>query len=1373
MSFTDQWRVQLNDSLVKSAKLATTAPGADLKYQLMIVGLLWPIRQPVLDFDFEAMEAVRELTGDQGKHILKMMQRWEGDQLAVAQSLSARALQSGQLDAALKKLITHFDAFRIFAGQLAGQSRSAGPPASPEETPTQPSLGLPRVLVSYVRKDGEALAAEVYERLRVDGIPVWADLTRFEGTRDWWQQITQALDIVDFLVLVMTPAALQSETVRKQWRYAQQKGVCIYPVAKSLDLDFSQLPHWIRQIHFYNLNIEWSKLIKNLKGKCQTPSIPFMAEDLPSDFVERPAELQQIMAHLFDSERQDSIPGTIALHGPGGSGKTVLTHALCHNDDIRQVFNNGILWVTLSENPGDLSRYVIDLIEALSGERPGFTGLDAAVGRLGELLADRDILLVIDDVWNAAHLKPFLHAGPRCARLITTRDISVLPPEAKTVTVGAMQLHEATALLSSELPFGHPRRIRQLAGHLGEWPLLLKLANGALRDRVYKNRERLSEALTYVDNALSKHGVAAFDSQNPIARDQAISKTLDISLELLDDAERTRYNELAIFPEDVQIPLATLEKLWGATGGLDDFDTEELCDHLHELSLVSHLDLTTRYVRLHKVVQSYLVYRQSSNLSTLHNQFLDACRPPLSIPPKKGELEESDWPDMSPEEPYLWTYLAYHLIEANRPAELVSLVKNLRYLAAKTHARGVNYAEIDLTIAEDAMPDDTALPLLRRVLSQTSHLLVRCKTLNEVANILHSRLLHLPALAPIAVAAEPDLPRPLLTARHVLPDQPDPTLVRTLRGHTAGAMDCAVSADGSTTVSIAKDSVLAVWDTETGAMRFNLTESQADIWGCNINADGDVAVASLSDGGLALWNLQTGKKLLSWSGHLVGAVSCAVNADASIVVSASKDKTLKVWDAQTGTERFTLTGHQRTVTSCDISADGTVIVSASNDGTVKVWDAQTGILRFTHMVRLVNIGIDRLTFLSQRDISFNCAISANGALVVATSSMGAITILDAKTGDERFTFTGDKRGVNGCALNADGIVMVCALNSGALKTWNTTTGDELLTMADHTRVVNDCAISADGSIVISASDDKTLKVWDAQSKTAGLVDISHTGSAHSCAISADGNITVSAMANKMLKVWDVTNAAEISTLRGHTRKVNGCAISTDGSTVVSASQDQTLIIWDAKTGDRRLRLTGHTWAINGCAISDDGATVISASEDKTLKVWDVRTGAERFTLLGHTRTVNDCIVSAGGQIIISTSGDGTLKVWDAQTGAKRFSLRGHTSWVNSCAASADGSVIVSASYDKSLKIWQTDDQAERCTLQGHTATVTGCAISADGDMAVSVSRDKTIRVWNAETGDCLTTLFVNEPLLGCACSANANSIVAVGSSGIYFLRLER
>jgi WD40 repeat protein len=1348
MSFLDQWRNEAEAKLIECARLALDVADIDLHYRLMVVGLLWPIRRPVQDFELEAMQAVQEVVGDKSKFVMQLVQSWGDDPLAVAETLTTPQLQSGELGAALNTLLSYFGAFSIFAGQT--------------ERRVESTAIRPRVLVFYAAGDGEALALEIYQKLQVEGVSTWPDLSQLEHEETWWMRITEALDQVEFLVLAMSAAATTSPHARRVWRYAYQHRVCIYPVFKDNALNFAALPRWIQQIHFYNLNREWPKLINDLKDECRMPETIFMAEALPGAFVPRPVELQQVISYLYDSERDEAVTGVVVLAGAGGYGKSTLAQAICHNEYIRQVFDNGILWVTLGENPGDLSRHIINLIEKLSGERPGFTGLDTAVARLGELLADRDILMVIDDVWNVAHLKPFLRGGSRCARLITTRHIAIAPPGAKIAQVGAMRQNEAVALLAGQLPAAEISVLQELANRLGQWPLLLKLANGTLRDRVYKQQQTLPQALAYVNEALDRRGLTAFDAGNPSERNQAVSQTISMSLDLLDPTQRARYHELAIFPEDENIPLAALETLWSATGGFDDFDTEELVDHLRELSLLLHVDLSQRYARQHKVLHAYLTFQQAENLAALHSQFLDAYRP------------QAGWADMSPQEPYLWTHLAYHLIAAGRGDELLGAVKDLRYLAAKAYLRGAYQAEHDLLLAENLAPNDDALRPLRRILSQTAHLLIRCESAGEAINTLHSRLNHLPELAAMAAAAEATVPRPLLTARHMLPDLPDPHLIRTLRGHTAGVMDCALSADGSLAVAVGKDNTITVWEIETGIQRFSLLEEQSDVWGCAISGDGSTLAYCTSNGYLTLVDIQNETQPARWPAHPdSGVVDCALSYDGSVVVTASKDKTLKVWDRPGGSARFTLTGHQRTVTDCDISADGLVIVSASNDGTLRVWDALTGRQRFAATIRLTEEGLDRLTFSSQRDLSFYCALSADGSIGAATSSAGAVTVWNATDGTELLALSGDKRGVQGCALNEDGSTIACAFNSGAVKVWNTITGVELLNLSDHSRPANSCAISNNGAVIISASDDQTLKVWDGRPKSALLSSLKRIGAAQSCAISADGNIAVTAMADNSLIVWDVFGGNPLATLTGHTRKIIDCALTPDGKILVSASQDQTVKVWDAQSGRELRTLAGHTWAVNGCAISDDGAVIVSASDDKLLKIWDGDSGEERLSIAAHLRQVNHCAVSADGRRAISASGDNTLRVWGLPDGSQQATLRGHTAWVSHCALSADGSTLVSASYDKTLKVWDADNYRERLTLRGHTMTVAGCAITATGRLVVSVGRDKMVKVWDAATGACLTTLYVEEALFGCACSGDGASIVAVGANGVYFLRLVR
>lgn len=277
--------------------------------------------------------------------------------------------------------------------------------------------------------------------------------------------------------------------------------------------------------------------------------------------------------YLLDEKRAEPIAITAALRGAGGYGKTTLARALCHDERVQEAFDDGILWVTLGEQPGNLVNKVEDLIYALNHEKPGYASLDAASARLVELLADRDILLVVDDAWNSIHLKPFLQGGKRCARLITTRDERAIPQQAQRIQVDAMRIGEAVQ-------------------------------------------------------------------------------------DLLSPAERAHYQELAIFPEDVDIPLQTLQRLWGITEELDEFDTEELCIRFHTLSLLLRYDPVARTVRLHDVIRACLLHLFApGELAQLHQRFLDA-------------YGSKRWADLPADEPYLWDHLAMHLIEAGLPTEL-------------------------------------------------------------------------------------------------------------------------------------------------------------------------------------------------------------------------------------------------------------------------------------------------------------------------------------------------------------------------------------------------------------------------------------------------------------------------------------------------------------------------------------------------------------------------------------------------------------------------------------------------------------------------------------------------------------------------------
>ena len=399
-----------------------------------------------------------------------------------------------------------------------------------------------------------------------------------------------------------------------------------------------------------------------------------MAPEPPSDYVQRPAEFEELRRRLLDSHG-DAVAITAALRGAGGYGKSTLARALAHCADIADAYFDGVLWAKLGEKP-DLLSISSDLIEILSGERPSLQNITAATARLGEALGDRRILLVVDDAWNQQDLQPLLHGGPKTTRLITTRRDDILPIGTLRQSVDAMKGHEARTLLSVGLPHDQTARqgtqLADLAARVGEWPLLLKLVNGFLRDRVAR-KQLLAQAMVGVNQRLDEKGLTAFDAGNEIDRTKAVARTIGVSLDLLDDRRRVRFDELAVFYEDADIPIGIIARLWAETGGFSADDTEDFLCELYNLSLLLNLDLDQRTVRLHDAIRHFLQDKVDKHgLVGQHQRLLIALDAILAT-------RNSDAMTLR----YCYLSLPHHLAEAEARERLDALLVDPGWLTAK------------------------------------------------------------------------------------------------------------------------------------------------------------------------------------------------------------------------------------------------------------------------------------------------------------------------------------------------------------------------------------------------------------------------------------------------------------------------------------------------------------------------------------------------------------------------------------------------------------------------------------------------------------------------------------------------------------------
>lgn len=623
-----------------------------------------------------------------------------------------------------------------------------------------------------------------------------------EGGVGWWKQVTEAIDSVEFLVLIVTPSSIASGNVQKDWRYARQQGVCVYPVkgAPEAELQFARMPRWMGKAHFFDLEKEWSTFLAHLRKGCATPRVPFMAPDLPPHFVERPREYEALKNLLLAPDRSQSITITTALAGAGGFGKTTLAAALCRDEDIIENFDDGILWVTLGQTPDVLSS-LVTAYAALTGERPGFSGTEDAAFHLGQKLEERTSLVVIDDVWDAEHLRPFLRGGKSCARLFTTRNATIAA-EARAVHVDEMRTEEAMAMLGKgvtgldALVAGGPAR--ELAQRLGEWPLALELAAAMMRERVNLG-ESASHASGRLLQIIERKGVRALENPTAERRHRTISGVLDASLELLDDADRRRFAELSIFPEDVAIPLAAAASVWE----LDEFDCEDLARRLARLSLVK-LDLERAVVRMHDVMRSWLAVGLV-NPEAIHDRLVSAWPDWRDLPDLAGE--------------YAWRWLPWHLARAERKQEIERILWDPRWVHAKLKATDVNALVTDYEYLK-ALPEAKPRPesdLLQGALRLSAHVLAGDP--EQFASQMTGRLLPLldsPGIGQFIAELSACAVRPWLRPLHPALHPPGTGLLRTLEGHSGVVYGLAVTADGKRAVSASADNTLKVWDLESG-----------------------------------------------------------------------------------------------------------------------------------------------------------------------------------------------------------------------------------------------------------------------------------------------------------------------------------------------------------------------------------------------------------------------------------------------------------------------------------------------------------------------------------------------------------------------------
>ncbi len=405
------------------------------------------------------------------------------------------------------------------------------------------------------------------------------------------------------------------------------------------------------------LGIEPGEELRSLERKIlqQDPGLAAPARSEPSisqlpapltPLVGRVRELDQLRELLTREEVR-----LVVLTGAGGSGKTRL--ALEAARTIAPEFANGAALVELA--PVREGGLVISTIARSLDvqEAPGTELLET----LAAAIRPRQLLLVVD---NAEHLREdapvyvqLLSRCPRLTILVTSRGVLHLSGE-HVFPVSPLPEDDAVELFrqrsraldsSFELTNDNEPAVREVCRRVDCLPLALELAAGRIRTMT-------PQAL--LDRLASRLTVLTGGPRDLPARQQTLRETLDWSINLLGDRERTVLARLAVFPGGATLAAAeavceanpaTLETLVDHHLARQTDERFDLLETIREYSLELLGDQRPRVEKAHATFFLQLVEslelrgpESAESMRTLDDE-IDNIRGALDVAASSGDAD--------------------------------------------------------------------------------------------------------------------------------------------------------------------------------------------------------------------------------------------------------------------------------------------------------------------------------------------------------------------------------------------------------------------------------------------------------------------------------------------------------------------------------------------------------------------------------------------------------------------------------------------------------------------------------------------------------------------------------------------------------------
>ncbi|MCP4423748.1 MAG: tetratricopeptide repeat protein [Chloroflexi bacterium] len=295
----------------------------------------------------------------------------------------------------------------------------------------------------------------------------------------------------------------------------------------------------------------------------ESDAAPFLAPRLIPHFTGRAAELAQLRTSLL----QSGTRRVLTLVGMGGIGKSALAIETAHA--LRDAFPDGVLWANAATD--DPKAVAERWANAYGYDFSRIPELEERAAVLRDLLQDKQVLIIFDDVTGTGWVRSFIPDSEWCVTLLTTRDAKLaLALRAQVVEVDVLSPEDGRSLLADilteERVAAEEETAVQIYQLLQGLPLALSLAAQRL---AALPRRKLSWLFERLQVGLAEHG-------------QAVKASFAISWEGLDEGCQQVFAYLAVFAgRDFHV------NALAAAAELERFPAYDRLDMLATLSLLT------------------------------------------------------------------------------------------------------------------------------------------------------------------------------------------------------------------------------------------------------------------------------------------------------------------------------------------------------------------------------------------------------------------------------------------------------------------------------------------------------------------------------------------------------------------------------------------------------------------------------------------------------------------------------------------------------------------------------------------------------------------------------------------------------------------